>query len=328
MSFKSVFIVTFLALPTFVFGSESVFSRNLHAGMSGDDVRTLQIMLNKDATTLVADTGPGSPGNETSYFGAATLRAVVKFQNKYKNEVLSPVGLLSGTGIFGFQTRAQAEKILATLSARSNVRPAATTTITTSQNPNLENIEPYISAIKQEGLKQGLSPVTLSYIEQKIRTEAATTTRNFQKEFYDGQKSGYEKKISINISQSPIEAFFKKVLTAIGGTLFAQKVYASLGIPFGGYLTYVNPVICDCPPGIVTQLFVALPGAAPEISNLLLNYINGSEAFAWHNIPMPGIAVLGAYIPAVPSCWTYVGLACVLIPSEGQITPEVGSSAL
>ena len=57
----------------------TTLSRNLYQGISGEDVRTLQKILNANGYT-VATTGAGSSGNETTYFGAATAAAVKRFQ--------------------------------------------------------------------------------------------------------------------------------------------------------------------------------------------------------------------------------------------------------
>ena len=57
----------------------TALTRDLYLGISGEDVRTLQKLLNARGF-MVATTGAGSPGNETTYFGLATQAAVIKFQ--------------------------------------------------------------------------------------------------------------------------------------------------------------------------------------------------------------------------------------------------------
>ncbi|TFG35419.1 MAG: hypothetical protein E4H47_01495 [Parcubacteria group bacterium] len=56
-----------------------VLARDLYRTITGEDVRSLQRLLNANGFN-VASAGLGSPGNETTYFGLATEAAVIRFQ--------------------------------------------------------------------------------------------------------------------------------------------------------------------------------------------------------------------------------------------------------
>lgn len=101
-------------------GSCYSFTRNYTIGGSGEEVKEIQKFLNKNFATRVAASGTGSPGYETSYFGPATKAAVIKFQNMYASEVLTPAGLASGTGYWGALTRAKANALNANCASGSS----------------------------------------------------------------------------------------------------------------------------------------------------------------------------------------------------------------
>ncbi|MEI6238496.1 MAG: peptidoglycan-binding domain-containing protein, partial [bacterium] len=63
----------------------------------------LQIYLNDHGYT-VSKTGAGSNGKESTYFGLATQKALIKYQEYYAKEILIPNGLKKGTGVFGIST--------------------------------------------------------------------------------------------------------------------------------------------------------------------------------------------------------------------------------
>ncbi len=97
-------------LGVWVFSAEAaIFPRNLRIGDRGEDVYGLQVILNQSPTTRVAFTGPGSPGQETDYFGALTAAAVKRYQEANATEILFPLGLSLGTGFVGPLTRTHLE---------------------------------------------------------------------------------------------------------------------------------------------------------------------------------------------------------------------------
>src|SRR3989338_3237708 len=73
------------------------FTRDLEVGSTGDDVKALQAYLNTRGY-VIASSGPGSSGNETTKFGGLTRAALVKLQKA--------AGITPAAGYFGPKTRA------------------------------------------------------------------------------------------------------------------------------------------------------------------------------------------------------------------------------
>lgn len=77
---------------------------NLSSGASGDEVELLQTWLAKDATVY-------PEGLITGWFGPLTKQAVIRFQEKYAAEILTPLGLTEGNGFVGEKTRAKLNEL-------------------------------------------------------------------------------------------------------------------------------------------------------------------------------------------------------------------------
>src|SRR3989344_5717962 len=80
------------------------FTRDLTAGVTGDDVKCLQQYLNS-AGNKVASSGAGSPGSETTYFGSLTKAAVGAWQ--------AANGVSPTAGYFGAKSRAKYDALMA-----------------------------------------------------------------------------------------------------------------------------------------------------------------------------------------------------------------------
>lgn len=84
--------------------SKLIFTRDLKLGDKGPDVKKLQQYLNQRGF-IVAESGNGSPGQESELFGPGTKDALKRFQESYADILLKPYGLTEGTGFFGSVTR-------------------------------------------------------------------------------------------------------------------------------------------------------------------------------------------------------------------------------
>jgi len=85
----------------------SSINNNLYYGMkNSQEVNCLQQFLKKQGSEIYPE------GLITGNFGSLTYLAVIRFQEKYKNDILLPAGLERGTGFVGFSTRTKINQML------------------------------------------------------------------------------------------------------------------------------------------------------------------------------------------------------------------------
>ncbi len=152
---KRYFLLLTLLIPLSTYAY--TFNTNIKYGDRSNDVFFLQKFLNSSADTQITLVGPGSPGQESTYFGALTLTAVKKFQLKYFGDILVPAGLNAPNGFVGALTRAKLNS-LNTLSGNSPTTGAnetPNTTITSSGQATLSTSQPVITAITPSSFSEG-----------------------------------------------------------------------------------------------------------------------------------------------------------------------------
>lgn len=323
-TFLLAFLIFFAGSKAFA-ATDTPFYRTLSLGSSGADVYALQKILNRDPSTAIAETGPGSKGQETSYFGALTKAAVIRFQEKYAGDILTPVGLMQGNGYVGLYTRTKlnALSVPATsingdpvsVTPPSATSPAVASSTTASHNPNLENADKLMARLDLIAARRGISSSTLAAIKQSVMQSLSTTT-DLRAAFFSSLRSESSKKTAQNNS------LFGRALAALGrafDNLFEPKrAYAANSVPFGGALG----AAFYCTQSQTWYLYVE---PLPPSYVAALSYIPFSQAFSSYNTPSTNW-LLGFYAPGAGNCVQGACPYCIFIPSEGIITPMLGSS--
>ena len=119
---KSFFIVLFLLSVSLSFALSTLPKyAYLRYNDNQKEVVILQQILNSDPDTKIADSGVGSPGRETWFFGKLTEEALKKFQNKYG---------LQATGEIDFKTW---EKLNEYVNQKNNPKTTTKSTETKKQ---------------------------------------------------------------------------------------------------------------------------------------------------------------------------------------------------
>ncbi len=319
----------------------SEFFRNLKQGDRGEDVRALQKILNEDPVTLISTTGPGSYGQETDYFGAKTYDAVVRFQQKYRQNVLIPAGLTAPTGFVGPLTRnflatmgnsgtnvavgqvgSQINSQNAPTSSQNTIPNGVSGVISPSisqQNPNLENSDAFLATLEDLAKQKGYDQSQILTMKEAVKAGFATTTdlkRKFLAEF--AQHFPVSSTPLSFSSLFPKSSLWDKVMSRLTLTNTAHAQVT--GTPFGGRILFT--FLCTC-----TENWLIWLTPLPPSYATLLTYYTGTQAYLSYNLPF-ALNMLGKYTTGAGQCSFYYGYGCATLPSQGQITPMVGSSSL
>ena len=238
-------ISAFLLVPTKVSAESFIFQNDLSVGMTSDDVVMLQKILNRDPKTQVATAGPGSPGNETDYFGAMTRAAVVRFQQEYSTDILYPAALSYGTGYVGALTR---NKLNALGSMTATPKPiqasglAISSPSATSENSNNTRLIPsnpaalspmkIVAAATSTDYLTDLDKKVIAGVTDKVNAQTAKIADPVKRKYI---KDTIIAKLNASIREARLQAY----LNSVGLRVMAYKDQAN---PENDKLSFSQPL--------------------------------------------------------------------------------------
>lgn len=213
----SLFLSFVIATPLY-----AAITRNLSLGDRGEDVRELQVLLNRDARTQLATSGSGSPGNETDYFGTLTLDAVKRFQAVHASSVLAPVGVSTPTGFVGPSTRAQLDTPQQQSTAGTNNIPAPINNEASSYTqatPFVDNT--FLETLPQsaEGAVQYAKENKEYIVNSVISNMRATLSSDEEAQVREMVEKGID-----DLSAERLEEFYDEAFSQSGNTLSTEDL--------------------------------------------------------------------------------------------------------
>jgi hypothetical protein len=252
------------------------FQSDLSYGSYNQEVYVLQMILNTDTRTMLAQTDYGSAGNESWYFGTMTQDAVNRFQQVYAFEILTPAGLTNPTGIVGARTRTVLNRIVANIKTLAAIINSTNQTISNNLTPTQVNT--YINNMVY-GSEYGYGGT--------------------------GSTSGNKtNKTGLIVAGAVVAAAVAINAASAGSSVASNATQAITNTGFGGKIVYVD--YCTCMASIMLYILdlrlksVIQLMYMPGVSSLKMNY----------NIFTTGNNVLGGYTPIPMQCMVVDGTDC------------------
>jgi|GEM_PF-1579314 len=236
---------TLASAQTSFTASTLILNRNLREGDTGEDVLLLQKFLNNDRDTQISEIGSGSPGNETRYFGRVTKNAVMRLQDKYKDEILVPAGQLTATGFVGFWTR----QVLQRISSIPTTETSSKTQLSPdflSQVPVTEENVPIISPVSSLGATNEVEKPQISSLSRYSAQPGASISIT---------GLGFSGKNTINLGKNKI-----KDVVASSSTRISFQIPENINVGrYDVFVTTQKSKISNTMPFMVTSVGAIVP---------------------------------------------------------------------
>ena len=272
----------------------------------------LQQLLNQDPATQLSVSGPGSPGNETSFFGPLTVDALKRFQQKYAQDILVPQGLSIPTGELGLFTRLKLNLLYP--------QEASLTSFVTNAPTIIEGVEFPANYTIFEGRLPSEEEIQIAFEISGGIVDSSSDIADLRLQL---ENSSFQFPLSSSSGTQTSPA--SSNITIPGSSGFGLPSF-SLFPPFGGKILRFS--LCTCTPAVAFTIFNASGGT----KNLLYIPII-SSIYKYYNLFIPGTNVLGTTTPIRYGCFQGLGIAgfgaCVpdpTYPGTISIVRLVGTS--